>query len=143
MITRSGNILEQIDEMVERKRQVLINTMLRVGEECINNARTLGTYTDQTGNLRSSIGYAVYVDGERIFVSDLRKVKDGDLGVRNAEAKIKSITINHPHSIILVVVAGMNYAIHVELKGYNVLTSAQLTGRELAPRLLRQLGFKI
>lgn len=43
-----------------------ILAMKRLGEMCVENARMNGNYMDQTGNLRSSVGYAVFKDGTLI-----------------------------------------------------------------------------
>ena len=49
----------------------------------------------------------------------------------------------YPKGIVLIVAAGMKYAVYVEeIHNLNVLTSSELLADELVPRLLLQLGFK-
>ena len=43
---------------------LLVKQLSFIGEECIRIARESGSYNDITGNLRSSIGYVVLVDGK-------------------------------------------------------------------------------
>ena len=61
---------QAIERMVEDKaefiKRAIINALSMVGEECIRIARTQGNYTDQTGNLRSSIGYMIVQDGREV-----------------------------------------------------------------------------
>ena len=44
--------------------------------------------------------------------------------------------------IVLIVVAGMNYARYVEKMGLNVLDSSEMLAKKLVPRMLKDLGFK-
>ena len=54
-----ADIAKRIDEFAEAKVQKSIETLHYVGEEFVNRARSIRTYKDRTGNLRSSIGYVV------------------------------------------------------------------------------------
>ena len=45
---------------------LLVKQLSFTGEECIRIARESGSYNDITGNLRSSIGYVVLVDGKPV-----------------------------------------------------------------------------
>ena len=44
-----------------------IKAFIYVGEACLKEARLNGNYTDRTGNLRNSIGYAVLFNGARNY----------------------------------------------------------------------------
>ena len=77
-------------------------------------------YIDWTGNLRGSIGYAVYKDGFAIpgyssFVSNEGGAKGREVA-NEASAKYRE-------GITAAVVAGENYALSVESFGYNVITT--------------------
>ena len=49
----------------------------------------------------------------------------------------------YPKGIVLIVAAGMEYAVYVEeIHNLNVLTSAELLADDLVPRYLKKLGFK-
>ena len=132
-----------IDASLEKARQVIINTFAYVGESCVTEARDNGSYIDQTGNLRSSIGYAVVVDGQRVRSKVSEQVNEGVAGKGEATAFLSRLASEHKTGICLIVVAGMNYAVYVEGRGKNVLTSAKLLADRLVPQMLEQLGFTI
>lgn len=113
-----------------------------VGEQVLKEARSTTSYKDQTGNLRSSIGYVIAVDGKVVEESTFEVVKKGAEGARGGrDFAIQKIS-EFPRGIVLVVVAGMDYAQHVSDTGRDVLDSAELLARKLVPQMLRKLGFK-
>lgn len=143
MTTPLQVIGDQLKASVEAKLRVLVNTFCYVGEQCIIEAREAGNYTDQTGNLRSSIGYAVVMDGKVVQRDCIDKVKQGDKGVSEGDDYLsKRIKKARKKGIVLIVTAGMNYAEYVEAKGYNVLSSAELKAGPLVKSILTRLGFK-
>ncbi len=115
-----------------------IYVMRYIGELCVSEARTNGNYIDRTGNLRNSIGYAVLVDGK--IVEQFTQNAEG--GQESAKL-IQQLKGNFQHGVVLLVVAGMNYASHVESLNYDVITSAQLLGRKLVPQILKKTGFEV
>lgn len=132
----------QLKASVEAKLRVLANMFCYIGEQCIIEAREEGNYTDQTGNLRSSIGYAVVWDGKVVQRDCIDKVKQGDKGVSEGYDYLsKCIKKSRRKGIVLIVTAGMNYAEYVE-SDYNVLTSAELEAGPLVKSLLTRLGFR-
>lgn len=144
MTTPIQTIGDKINVSVEARLQVIVNTLCYVGEQCIIEARDGGTYTDQTGNLRSSIGYAVIWDGKVVQRDCIDKIKQGDKGVSDGNEYLsKCIKGRRRKGIVLIVTAGMNYAEYVEAKGFNVLTSAELKAGPLVKSLLTRLGFRI
>lgn len=144
MTTPIQTIGDKINASVEARLQVIVNTLCYVGEQCIIEARDGGTYTDQTGNLRSSIGYAVIWDGKVVQRDCIDKIKQGDKGVSDGNEYLsKCIKGRRRKGIVLIVTAGMNYAEYVEAKGFNVLTSAELKAGPLVKSLLTRLGFRI
>ena len=124
------------------KLQVIANVFCYVGEQCIIEARNGGDYTDQSGNLRSSIGYAVLLNGQVIQSDCVDKIKNGDEGVSEGQKYLQSrIKKASKKGIVLIVTAGMNYAEYVEAK-YIVLSSAELKAPVLVKQILTSLGFK-
>jgi hypothetical protein len=79
-------------------------------------APNYGDYLDDTDNLRSSIGFGVYLDGVP-YVEDLDGTPEGVAAARTALNAVPK------RGWQLIGVAGMEYASHVESKGYNVITS--------------------
>lgn len=98
----------------------ILNAMRFAGEQFVRDARSMskeeGGFGDVTGNLRSSIGYFILKDGH-LFESDLKGTTEGQLA-----AQIVLATIGHRMGYMLVGVAGMNYASHVESRGLNVIS---------------------
>lgn len=131
----------EIDALTERAENAIISFLMDVGLQCIIEAREHPGYMDQTGNLRSSIGYVVVKDGEIAGMKMVEQVKDGGQGTRNGEAYLKRLASDHPKGICLIVVAGMNYAVYVEGRGKNVLSSSELLAERIVPQMLEQLGF--
>lgn len=115
-----------------------------IGEECIRIARESGSYNDITGNLRSSIGYVVLVDGKPVVTSQSKQYDgekgNGEAGPPAAEALLKTLQAKFPWGVVLIVCAGMKYAAYVESVHHkDVLTSAELKAESLAKKLLNGL----
>lgn len=124
---------------LEREKQkahdVIITFLAYLGEECINQAKEFGSYTDRTGNLRSSIGYMVLDHGQVV-----RSLFKGDqVGQNEGEKYARSLVSDHLDGFVLLVVAGMKYAVHVESRGFDVLDSAQNLAEKRLPSVLRQI----
>lgn len=125
-----------LQEIVRRQ----VEALQQLGEMCVAHARSIPKeqgFEDQTGNLRSSIGYVVFVDGVAVH-SLYEEVKGGSIGAKTGEALAHKVG-QGTQGVCLVVTAGMNYALHVESRGRDVIASAeQLAEREL-PRMIEQL----
>lgn len=122
--------------LAEVDRQ-LIESLTRVGEEAVKLAKMIPPergFKDRTRNLRSSIGYVVLVDGKPVNVA-FAAVKGGHAGVNEGQRLALQVG-SKTEGYALVVVAGMNYAVHVESKGRDVLTSAEkFAEKEVAEHL--------
>ncbi len=143
-VTPQAEVNKYLEEQIQKRVQVIINTLNRVGMECVKIARDTtkeNTFTDQTGNLRSSIGYAVLIDGKIEQISSFSKVKKGAEGKKTGINLINDLASKYSRGIVLVVVAGMNYASYVETKR-DVLKSSELKAKETLPKILAKLGFK-
>lgn len=127
---------------LEGLRTALIRTLMYIGELVLNKARSTNSYKDQTGNLRSSIGYVIAVDGKVVKQSDFKTVKQGKNGTEQGAAFAKKLVRQFPKGVCLIIVAGMEYAVHVKNKGYDVLDSSELLADRLVPSMLKQLGFR-
>lgn len=139
--TSMTSIDKYLEDEIMRKRKVQIECLKRMGEAAVTEARENHRYRDQTGNLQSSIGYCIAEDGKIVFggADTFKVVKDGQEGTKEGMNYLQSLVSEHSSGLVLIIVAGMNYAAYVEAKNLNVLDSAeQLVEREL-PELLRQL----
>ena len=137
LITPKQTFANMIAQGMERMEQHIIRMLCYVGEQCINDGRLRGSYTDRTGNLRSSIGYVVVKDGQIIQLTMNPVTLNGKDGTSNGEAYLRSLVGEYTNGIALIVVAGMKYAAYVEARGYNVISSAELLAETLISQLLK------
>ena len=117
----------------------IVNRLYYLGELCVNEARTMGSYKDRTSNLRSSIGYGVFKDGEAVMTGGFEPLNGAEEGAETGRKLLEKIGGEHPNGYALVVVAGMNYGVYVEARGYNVLTSSELLAERELPRLIEDI----
>ncbi len=122
--------IDQLFADVGRKVNIFVQGVVEAVEktclEITTAAKQLDTYQDQTNVLRSSIGYVVYQRGEKVaeFFAPAGVGLDGsgaegiDLGKRIAN----EAATEWPNDIVGCMVAGADYALYVESKGYDVLT---------------------
>jgi hypothetical protein len=107
--------------------EALIMQAEYIGETFVTLARDNGAYTDRTGNLRNSIGYLIMLDGKVVRDNFQRaSQKAGEDGVKTGRAVAERVAKQFPKGIVLICVAGMNYAAAVESKGFDVITSSEL-----------------
>jgi len=123
----------------------VVNTLSRIGIECENEARDRTaeeSWIDVTGNLRSSVGYTVSVNGDIKKISDFKTVKDGSEG--SSTGKKYALGNVNGSDYLLTIVAGMDYAEYVEAKENKcVLASAELLGRNLESEYIKRLESKL
>lgn len=142
-----GDIAKQMNTTMAKVTQSIVNTMEYVGERCVEIARQKGSYNDITGNLRSSIGYAVIKAGRVVKQSIASPFAgpdgNGEKGAAEAKAFLNKLVGAYPEGVVLVIVAGMDYAVYVEAVHHkDVLTSASLEAEQLVVKLLDQIGIK-
>lgn len=128
----------------EQLTRLIIRQLSYIGEKCVAMAREQGDYDDITGNLRSSISYTIIVDGKTIQSGKTQptegKKGNGAEGEKQAKAMIRKLTAEYTDGIVLVVFAGMHYAVYVEdVRGRDVLASSKLECERLAKKLLGKL----
>ncbi len=112
-------LAQKLREYIERDKENIILVLHRIGHEAVNWARENGSYTDRTGNLRNSIGYIIFENGEeRDFFGNAPAQANKDVVVRLVRNRIPK------HGLALVIFAGMEYGIYVEARGYTVLSGA-------------------
>lgn len=137
---------EQIDayiaQCVNAVQNDILYRMSYIGEQVLNAARSTNSYKDQTGNLRSSIGYVIVKDGSVVRASSFEQVKNGSDGTSKGRSYAESLAARYKNGIALIVVAGMNYAAYVKKRGYDVIDSSELLAEQLVPQMLRELGLK-
>jgi len=122
-----------IDSLIKEELQAIENNVLsilqRVGEEFVTDAKSAlnidagafpkGDFTDQTANLRSSIGYFILNNGE-VVAESLSGTAEGVLAAK------EPLLNNSGRGYSIMGVAGMEYASYLESMGYNVISSQNL-----------------
>lgn len=133
-------LMVEMRERAERINRAIIRTYQYIAEVLVREARMKGDYIDQTGNLRSSIGAIILLDGQIVSRSGFEVVMGGSSGANEGLTYAQEIAEAYPRGIALVVVAGKDYAAHVAARGRDVLSSAVLKAEDIVPRMMRQLN---
>lgn len=137
LTTPMSQIDAYIQQQLERQEKKIIDMLDYIGTACINEARNNRGYIDKTGNLKTSTGYVIVKDGQILNGTAFDQTEGGQVGSEHTHA----LAAQYPSGIVLIVVAGMNYASYVEAMNLNVLTSAELLAEKMVPALLKELGF--
>ena len=147
MTTPASRIDTLINKEKERVEMLTVRVLSYLGELCVIEARNRPqeiSWYDRSGNLRSSIGYAIIHNGKILEYSDFIQVRQGNEGVRKGKALIEELSKKFANDYVLVVVAGMNYAEFVEaMDNKDVLASTELWAREKVPLMLEKLKRQI
>lgn len=138
-----ADIKKIVAERMKRIDEVLLLRLQKVGENFVNNARVNGSYTDRTGNLRSSIGYVILKNGLQYSEGGWILVKEGGGGIEVGKKFAEEIAKKYPIGWILVCVAGEQYASAVEARGFDVITSSAFTAKNELQKSLKELSEKI
>lgn len=172
----TDEISEYIKRCVEIINGTTVEALQYLGEECVNRIRDRipeNSWHDRTGNLRSSIGYAIVYNGKLIStwgfdssflvpshsqkvefttksgkkVSFMAKVNAGGEGPEEGKRFLNEIIateITSDSDYALIVLAGMNYAEILEKEyGKDVLSGTELWAREEWQKRLQDIDRKI
>ena len=129
-----GDVDGRINRFAVSIEQRIIWTLAMVGENFVNDARNIRTYKDQTGNLRSSIGYIIARDGNIIQENIEGKAE----GRAQAKETANEVLRENKKGFVLIVVAGMEYAAAVESKGYDVITGSVPAAKALLKSKIKE-----
>lgn len=114
----------------ETLQEQIIIQLQYLGQECVSRIRGRGqseSWIDRTGNLRSSIGSAVYENGKKKLSTAFESVLGGQEGSEAGKRMIDALAKEYSQTYAMVVVAGMDYASYVEnMNGKDVLASTRL-----------------
>ena len=108
-------------------RNVLNQRLKELAEKAIIYSKDHKGYLDHTSNLKNSISFALYYDGEPItkFIGKIPQPNEHPKGQAQVEQALdtyaKKIDVENTKGYVVTIVAGMDYAKYVEDKGYNVL----------------------
>ena len=154
-------VTNELASAMQTLHRRIIRDLTIAGEEAVKKARGIVTagggggvlppYTVQTGNLVSSVGYAVVQDGQIVTMSSFQAVQgrpdkngiplgDGMEGSATGKAYVKELAMRFPQGYALILVAGMHYASYVqELYHRDVLVSGSLVAEQLVNELREKL----
>lgn len=124
---------KQIRKYARRCEEIVydefVKELSKIGQEAestIQNRSHDESWIDRTGNLRSSIGYAVYSRG-KIVAQSAFNFGHGEVGKAEGRRYVEHIASRYKSVCALAVVAGMDYAKLVEaMENKDVLASVQL-----------------
>lgn len=138
--TFGNNVIRsKVAKFQENLEKATIFTLQYLGEELAKYAKEQHNYTDQTGNLTNSIGYAVVAKGKIVnYGGEIQPGEGAEQGLMVATKMAAEL----PQSFSLIIVAGMNYAAYVEAKGYNVILPAEIRARKDFPQAMSELKAK-
>lgn len=130
-MTTSASALDAFLQRAARKIQEnVLKALSKLGDESvvrIRNRSATESWIDHTGNLRSSIGFAVYEQGSKYMESAFSQVLSGTDGSVKGKKMINDLAKEYSRVYALVVVAGMEYAGEVEaLESKDVLASTKI-----------------
>lgn len=136
---RFDNLVKAIREIVYSE---IKTTLSFLGEQCVRRIKDRSaeeSWIDQTGNLRSSIGYAIYDYGKKMMQSSFDTVLNGSEGSAQGKKFVEELASQFANVYALVVVAGMSYAAYVEaIDSKDVLASTELWAKAKVGEYLRK-----
>lgn len=128
---KDSDISDSLNKFFQRQEKALVRGLTIEGEKAVNTAKETGSYTDQTGVLRSANSYVVAVGGEEKGHGRLEEisgskpkpkgVRGSELGYDYAKEIAKERSLN---GVALVLANGAPYSAAVEAKGYTVQLAA-------------------
>ena len=105
----------------------ILKALSKLGDECVVKVRDRAeteSWINQTGNLRSSIGFATYDRGKKYMMSTMSTVLKGKEGSAAGKKMIDELAKEYANVYALVVIAAMEYASYVEaVESKDVLAS--------------------
>ena len=134
-------------KLLERKeaiKRVLDMKLLQLAEEAVSHAKHNKGYKDRTANLKNSISFALFYDGQLVTqnVGDIplpdKAPKEHKGVASNLEQFCSEEGVVRPKGYSLIIVAGMEYGVHVEHKGYNVLHLTKYFLRDEMRKILEE-----
>ena len=134
-------IREDADRMLEAYLGQLDSMAMKV-VSAIRDGKNPGDtsyWWDHSGNLRSSIGYIILYDGRRVHENFKVVNGRGEEGMQKAKSFADELQKKYPSGIVLIIMAGMEYAAYVEdVESRTVLKG----GESLAKSLLAEINAK-
>ena len=129
------DIDDAFSQFTGTQEQKYVETLKWVGEQFTNHCRDLRTYRDQTGNLRASIGFIIAIDGNVVHED-----WSGDPeGISQGKKTAQTVLNSSKTGIVLIGVAGMQYASAVESRGLDVITGGTLVAEKILKGIMNKI----
>lgn len=138
--------MKAIDDLFVKAAKIIFDrvqyNLNYLGLQCVKRIRDRSgddSWYDQTGNLRSSIGYAIYSYGMKQIESAFDSVLGGSEGSQKGKKMVEDLSIKYSDTYALVVVAAMEYADYVEsIDSKDVLASTEIYAKSQVNRYLEK-----
>lgn len=138
--------MKAIDNMFSKAAKIIFDrvqyNLNYLGLDCVRRIRDRSgdeSWYDQTGNLRSSIGYAIYSYGTKQIESAFDAVLGGSEGSQKGRKMVSELASKYSDTYALVVVAAMEYADYVEaIESKDVLASTEIYAKSQVNRYLEK-----
>lgn len=114
------DVARELRTLVSRAEDMMFDAFEYAGEKAVERIMATKTYQDRTKRLSSSIGYGVFRNGRLVSTGGFGSGEGREKGLQTLSEQASSV----PNG--LVIVAGMEYALYVERKGYIVLDGGTL-----------------
>lgn len=141
------SIVAYFNAVIRIVKEEMVNGLSYLGEQCVVKIKGRSqeeSWFDRTGNLRTSIGYAVADHGRSVIESAFEQVKNGTKGAQEGKALLNELTKLYSDTYALIVVAGMNYAERVEaIESKDVLASTELWAKNKLDTHIKRIVKKI
>lgn len=140
-----------MNDILKNHENIITNVVMMLSQalelsllEISNMAKMTDTYTDRTNNLRSSIGYVLFYNGEivasKFEAGGKGKEGDGKEGVeKGLNVAQNAIDGADSSGFVGVYVAGMEYARFVENRGFDVITGSWLQFDDVLQKELKNI----
>jgi hypothetical protein len=141
-LKNTKGISKYILSFSQRIERAIILEMGVMVAQLENHAKASAGYEDQTSNLKGSIGGVVLDNGRKVAEKGFDS--DGSEGNATGREFVNSLIGNHPSGLVMIIVAGMEYATYQEdFHNNNVLKKSELKMQRELPIMMKRLKLKI
>lgn len=137
-VTGTQEVKTYLQSETQRMVKAFIGRVDMLAKDVVTAIRTgeASFWNDQTGNLRSSIGYIIVRDGQKLS-SDFQAYNGrGQQGMQEGLSFAQRLAAQYPKGIAVIFVAGMEYAAYVEgIESRVVLAGGELLAIQLFKKL--------
>lgn len=135
---------QKLNQRREALKRVLDMKLMQLAEEAVTHAKQNKGYKDRTANLKNSISFALFYDGQLVTkaVGKIPNPKEAPKDHNGVEGNLEQFCsesgVVAPSGYSLIIVAGMEYGTYVEHRGYNVLHLTKYFLRDEMKKILEE-----